>query len=85
MAKAYLYKYLWEKNSEFLKIAHEQIGIAERLSSDTVGTIYIKRNIYEAEGKFKEALKCAENELIAEGGDNKALKKKYNQRVRQLR
>lgn len=82
MAKAYLYKYLWEgrKNKEFLKLAHEQIGIAERLSSDTVGTIYVKRNIYEAEGKFEEALKCAKNKLIKESGDNPALLKKYDER-----
>ena len=85
MAKAYLYKYLWEgrENSEFLKIAHEQIGIAERLSSDTAGTMYVKRNIYEAEGKFEEALECANNKLIIKSGDNPGLLKKYGERVEQ--
>lgn len=42
----------------------------------------MKRNIYEAEGKFEEALECAENKLIDESGDNPALLEKYKERKR---
>ena len=53
------------------------------MSSDTAGTMYVKRNIYEAEGKFEEALECANNKLIIKSGDNPGLLKKYGERVEQ--
>ena len=78
MAKAYLYKYLCEGKSDIwlLKQAHEQIDIAESLDSQASGTLFTKRNIYEAEGNLKKALECAD--VIGNRGDNIKLKERYN-------
>ena len=60
-----------------------KLVLPKRLSSDTASTMYVKRNIYEAEGKFEEALECANNKLIIKSGDNPGLLKKYGERVEQ--
>lgn len=77
MAKAYLYKYLCEGRSdaELLRQAHEQIDIAEKLNPNVLGTLYVKRNIYEAEGNFEKAYEYAE--MIGSKGDNDTLIKIY--------
>ena len=83
MAKAYLYKYICEErtDSRLLDLAKEQIGIAEDLDSDAPGTIFIRRNIYEAEGNFAKAYKCVKNELIEENDKNDKLRKIYLERM----
>lgn len=83
MAKAYLYRYLWEgkNNPDLLQEAHEQIKIAKSLDSQSLGALFIERNIYEAEGKLEDAFKCAESGLLGDKGDNKDLKEIYDERI----
>ena len=47
MAKAYLYKYLFEgkTNTGLLEQAHEQIDIAKGLNPKSIGALYTRRNI----------------------------------------
>ena len=83
MAKAYLYKYLFEgkTNAGLLEQAHEQIDIAKGLNPKSIGTSYTRRNIYEAEGNFQKAFECANEELIKERGDNPKLLARYGERI----
>ena len=86
MAKAYLYKYLFEgkTNAGLLEQAHEQIDIAKGLNPKSIGTLYTRRNIYEAEGNFQKAFECANEELIKERGDNPKLLARYGERLKKL-
>ena len=86
MAKAYLYKYLFEgkTNTGLLEQAHEQIDIAKGLNPKSIGALYTRRNIYEAEGNFQKAFECANEELIKERGDNPKLLARYGERLKKL-
>ena len=88
MAKAYLYKYIFEErtNSRLLELAKEQIGIAKGLNPDAPGTKFIQRNIYEADGNFKEAYECVGEDLIKkddENDKNSKLRKRYDEKMKQ--
>lgn len=88
MAKAYLYKYIFEErtDSRLLELAKEQIGIAKGLNPDAPGTKFIQRNIYEADGNFKEAYECVGEDMIKkddENDKNAKLRKRYDEKMKQ--
>lgn len=86
MAKAYLYKYICEgrANPDLLNLAKEQISIANNLDPDAPGTMFIRRNIYEADGKFEEAYKCVDEKLIKENDRNDKLRKRYKEKINKI-
>ena len=71
-------------NTGLLEQAHEQIDIAKGLNPKSIGTLYTRRNIYEAEGNFQKAFECANEELIKERGDNPKLLARYGERLKKL-
>ena len=86
--KAYLYKYIFEErtDSRLLELAKEQIGIAKGLNPDAPGTKFIQRNIYEADGNFKEAYECVGEDMIKkddENDKNAKLRKRYDEKMKQ--
>ena len=84
MAKAYLYKYICEErtNPVLLDLAKVQISIAENLNPDAPGTMFIKRNICEADGNFEEAYKCVDEKLIKENDRNDKLRGRYKEEMK---
>ena len=86
MAKAYLYKYICEErtDSRLLELANEQINIAEELNPDAPGTVFIRRNIYEAEGNFVKAYECVGENLIKRNDKNAKLRNRYEEKIKQM-
>lgn len=86
MAKAYLYKYICDDriSSESLNLAKEQINIATAVDPNAPGTMFIRRNIYEAEGKFKEAYESVDDKLIQNGDKNDKLRQEYKNRINEV-
>ena len=68
-----------------MNLAKEQISIANNLDPDAPGTMFIRRNIYEADGKFEEAYKCVDEKLIKENDRNDKLRKRYKEKINKMR